>query len=487
MSVRGFTRATGAVALLLAAHAAAGPWTPAGDERLRHDVQLLADSGLIDIPLTTWPASWPDIAKSVGTLGGIELDSPRAAALRRVQRRARDAAARGFDGLAFRIAGASDLSPLRGFEATPREEGELSASVSWLGDHLAFNLTATGVVDPDDGRDARADGSYLGLSIGNVMISAGLLDRWWGPGWEGSLIFSSNARPIPAITIERNYSDPFRTRWLRWLGPWRLTASLGALDGGEVAVPDARFFAARATFKPRPWLELGLSRTAQWCGEGRPCGWGTFQDLLLGRDNRSEELGVNEEPGNQMAGYDARLRSPWRRLPLAVYTQWIGEDEAGGLPSKFLGQFGAEWWGAAGGSTIRVHVEYADTACVFTRQLPQFDCGYRNSLYPQGYTYRGRIIGHSLDNDSRMWSFGGILVTGDGDSLSAVVRRADLNRNGGEHAIRRSPGTMNDVEFRYSRAFGAGTAGLSVGWSDGSADSREADGVRGFLTWQKGF
>jgi hypothetical protein len=476
-----------ALSLLTCASVAASPWQAAGDESLRHDIQFLSDSGLLTIPVTTWPASWPDIARQVGSMETASLESGLAAALRRVQRRARDASMRGSGGIEYRISGASDVSPLRRFDATPREEGEVTAGASWLGDHVAVNLVAAVVTDPIDGRRVRADGSFAGLNIGNVMISAGLVDRWWGPGWEGSLILSNNARPIPALTIERNYSDPFETRLLSWLGPWRLGVMFGQLEGSDVAVADARFFGARATFKPRSWLEIGLSRTAQWCGSGRPCGFGTFKDLLLGQDNRSDSLGVNDEPGNQMAGYDARLRSPWHKLPLALYTQWIGEDEANGLPSKFLGLFGAEWWGAAGDSTYRLHVEYSDTTCIFTRQQPQFGCAYRNSLYPQGYTFRGRVIGHSLDNDSRMWSAGGILNLGRGDSLSAVLRRVDLNRDGGEHTIRDSPGTMNDVEFRYSRAFDAGKASVSVGWSDGNADSGEPDGLRGFLMWQKGF
>ena len=38
-------------------------------------------------------------------------------------------------------------------------------------------------------------------------------------------------------------------------------------------------------------------------------------------------------------------------------------------------------------------MEYSDTACNFSREAPKFDCAYRNSIYPQGYTHRGRIIG----------------------------------------------------------------------------------------------
>ena len=48
--------ALSACALLLAAGAAAAdPWIEPGDAGLRHDLQLLADAGILDAPLTAWP------------------------------------------------------------------------------------------------------------------------------------------------------------------------------------------------------------------------------------------------------------------------------------------------------------------------------------------------------------------------------------------------------------------------------------------------
>jgi hypothetical protein len=488
MTRRRFAHAGWACAWLSAA-ACADPWLPPGDEALRHDIQLLADSGLLRGPVTTWPISWPDIARDVaGETPSGKRDEAVEAALLRVQRRARGAAFPGFTGGGLRVAGAHEPTPLRGFADWPREEGEVGLRAGWLGSHVAWNLQATAVADADDRRTVRADGSYIGVNIGNFMVSAGLMERWWGPGWEGSLILSTNARPIPTFTVERNYTDPFRLPVLRWLGPWRASIALGQAEGHDVAVPDVRFLAARVNFKPRPWLELGLTRTAQWCGEGRDCGWDTFKDLLIGRDNRGDGLSEDDEPGNQLAGYDLRLRSPWRRLPLALYTQWIGEDEAGGLPSKFMGQFGAETWFSVGANSVRVHAEYADTTCTFTREPPDFDCAYRNTLYPQGYAYRGRIVGHSIDNDSRLASLGVILVRPDGASSSATFRDARLNRDGsGVHAISVVPAELRNVELRHSQQIAGGMATLGLGYDQAGDGAGIRSGARGFVTWQRGF
>jgi hypothetical protein len=481
-------RLAGALALALSVAAHADPWLAPGNQGLRSDIQLLADAGIIHGPVTTWPMSWPDIARDVLNAQEAGLDEATLDALARVRQLGRDASADGFSGLGMRVSAAHDPTPLREFADSPREEGEVGLRASWLMRHFAVNLQGSYVVDPDDNKDWRADGSYLGVNFGNFMVSAGFMERWWGPGWDGSLILSTNARPVPSLTLERNYTDPFKTRWLSWLGPWRASVALGEMESNDVAVPDVKFMAARVNFKPRPWLEFGLTRTAQFCGGDRECDFGTFWDMLLGRDNQVDEDGISEEqPGNQMAGYDMRLRSPWRPLPLVFYTQWIGEDEAGGLPSKFIGQFGLETWGPSHLGGWRLRAEYADTACNFSRETPEFGCAYRNAVYPQGYTYRGRIIGHSMDNDSRMYTLAGLLTRANGDVFSLKLSRAELNRDGGEHAISDVPLDLDNVELRYSRGLAAGTLSVGLGYLDPSIAADSSSRVHGFVTWQQGF
>jgi hypothetical protein len=476
-------RSTGALLILLTTLAHADPWLAPGDLAIRSDIELLADAGVLRGPVTTWPMSWPDIARDVLARAPTEFDEATGDALLRIQRLARAASSPGYAGSGIRASAAYDPIELRSFEDTPREEGEVALRASWLGNHTALNLQGSVVTSPQDEKQFRPDGSYLGVNIGNFMISAGYMDRWWGPGWDGSLILSTNARPIPSVTIERNYTDPFKTRLLSWIGPWRASVALGRAESHDVPVPDVRFLAARVNFKPRPWVEFGLTRTAQWCGGDRNCDWNTFTDMLLGHDN-----GGTDQPGNQMAGYDMRLRSPWTKLPLVFYTQWIGEDEAGGLPSKFLGQLGFESWFTTALGGVRVRAEYSDTACEFSREKPQFDCAYRNGVFPQGYTYRGRVIGHSMDNDSRMFSVAGVLTRSSGEVLSVTLRNARLNRDGaGDNAISAVPLDLKNVELRYSRGLGAGRVSVGLGYDDPALAAGSGSRVHGFMYWQEGF
>jgi hypothetical protein len=484
--------------------ALADPWLAPGDLALRHDIQLLADEGIIRTPVTTWPMSWPDIARDVLAADAEASRNPLIdGALLRVQRAARTAAAVGPAGLELRVAGVGEPTELRTFSDTPRDEGEVSAAMSWLGERFAARLELTAAADPADNATLRMDNSYVGVSVGNFMVSAGLMQRWWGPGWDGSLILGTNARPIPSLTIERNYTDAFKTPWLRWVGPWRASLAVGqadrgdsARDGALTALPDVKYLAARVAFKPKPWLEVALTRSAQFCGEGRRCTLGTVSDLLLGRDNRDANLTINDEPGNQMAGYDLRVRSPWKKLPIAGYAQFIGEDEASGLPSKFLGLLGGEIWGSNRFGSWRLRGEFADSACTFTRSTPDFNCGYRNSLYPQGYTYRGRVIGHAMDNDGRMYSAAAMLVQPNGNSWHLLVRKVNLNRGGPTpdltHALATGPAEVRNIEVEYNRGLkfetiGNGRLRIGLGFDDASGAVRRSSDVRGFIEWRQGF
>jgi len=293
--------------------ALADPWAAPGDARLRHDLLLLADAGIVRAPLTAWPVSWAEVSRDVSA---VEPDAARpawlTAALARVQAAARTATRTGYVDWSARASLSEEPMALRRFGDTPREQGEISAAAQYTGRRFAYRLQATGAADPDDDRAARPDGSYAAVALGNWMLHAGYVDRWWGPGWEGSLIYGSNARPLPSITIERNYSDPVGHPLLEWLGRWRFVATMGRFEGSRDDAPDANFFGARITWKPHARLEIGISRSAQWCGDGRPCDAGTLWDLLVGNDN---DQALAEQPGNQMAGFDLRWAVP--RVPIA--------------------------------------------------------------------------------------------------------------------------------------------------------------------------
>ncbi len=58
---------------LLAANAFAGPYMPAGDLALRHDIQILADAGVIKGPTSTWPLAWGPILANLADADAMTL------------------------------------------------------------------------------------------------------------------------------------------------------------------------------------------------------------------------------------------------------------------------------------------------------------------------------------------------------------------------------------------------------------------------------
>ncbi|NND68812.1 MAG: capsule assembly Wzi family protein, partial [Halioglobus sp.] len=420
-----------AVGLLWASTAAlADPWIVPGDTGLRHDLALLADRGVIRAPLSTWPLSWGDISADLQReYADARLDSAGRAALMRVRARATQALRRTGMTPGLRLSLAEEPRRLRDFSSTPRDPGEVQGSLAWTGLRFSYRLQVTAVSEPLDERNVRTDGSYAGVVLGNWMFSAGNMDRWWGPGWNGGLIMSSNARPVPVLAMRRNYSDPFKTPLLGWMGPWTMSVLYGQLEGNR-EIPNARLFGVRLNFRPLSSLEIGLSRTAQWCGSSRPCGLGTFGELLLGIDNRGENTNIDEEPGNQLGGIDWRWTLPFFNGSTAFYGEAIGEDEASNLPSRYIGQLGVETAGYIDrwDASWRVHVEIADTAAEFYSDPTRFDYAYEHFIYSDGYRYHGRATGHTMDADGRMLAIGSYLRDRKGNEWQFRVRHFELNR-----------------------------------------------------------
>ncbi len=481
-----------ALTILLPASLAAAPLAAPGDLLLRHDLQLLNDSGAIDIPLTAWPISNGDIRAALDDIRVDTLSADALSAYERTHDRVRyemdiDAVAVGF-GLA------ASLEPrfIRTFENTPRDEGEITARLSWLGDRFAVNLSATAAANPFDGDEFRPDGTYIGVALGNWMLTAGWQERWWGPSRDGSLILSTNARPAPGITIQRNVSAPFESKWLSWIGPWTLTSFMSELDDERV-INDAWLFGIRGSFRPpKTGLEIGISRTAQWCGDDRPCSFSTFGDLLVGNDNRGVNVSPEDEPGNQLGGFDIRWTLP-RKIPIALYMQWIGEDSrgGGGAIGGWTRQLGAEHWGMIGALSHRTHVEVTDALAReggfgFSDTIPNFS--HNHAIYRTGYRYQGRSIGHPADGDSLSYSFGSTLVQSAGHSWSISLRYMEINRTGApdiRHTLTPTPQELIDLQISHQRQtrYGRVFAGLGYSQLDDQVSGVSTSDVAAFVRW----
>lgn len=478
---------------LLSQAVLAGPHVEAGDLALRHDLQTLSDFGIVSGPVSTWPLAWGPILEDLRSadLGAVPDDI--IGSVLRVRARA-ERETRVDDATLFASAAVAEKpARIRSFQDTPRGQAEISAGASWLSERFNVDLRIQAVKSDQDSEELRFDKTSVGVVFGNWSITANTLDRWWGPGWDGSLILSNNARPFPALSIDRVFTDGFESKWLSWIGPWDLSVLFGQLEA-ERYVPNTQFFGMRFGFKPLQSLEIGVSRSAQWCGDGRPCDLETFADLIFGRDNRGDEgIDANNEPGNQLAGFDVRWVPGFRGRPLAVYGQFIGEDEAGGLPSRWMGQLGFEWSGLhLQNWSSRIFGEYADTSCDFPDASAGYNCAYNHGTYRTGYRYRSRVIGHAAENDSRMYSAGITLVNDIATQWNGIVRSGTLNRAGAPDPANSLTPTRQEIlslDISYSREFSFGEIDLGAGFEqvEDISSAREFTNSRFYVQWQNLF
>jgi len=181
----------------------------------------------------------------------------------------------------------------------------------------------------------------------------------------------------------------------------------------------------------------------------------------------------------------------WFGQPSAFYVQAIGEDEAGGLPSGYIVQLGIETSGYIRNRwSYRWYAEWVGTACDELKSVPTWNCAYNHSIYETGYRYRSRVIGHGMENDSRVISTGFVLVSNKDTQWHALVRAGDLNRGGPpdtRNSLTPTPVKLASIDLTHSRSLGrVGWLDIGLGYerlTDGLTDEENND-ARGFITWR---
>lgn len=424
-----------AITLFIVDASYATPWISAGDERTRHHLVSLVDSGAIDTPISTWPVMWASVKTALDQVDPKMLSAADLWSYQYLKHELR----RQMQGWAFakQFYVSNEDVPLTNFGSDAREEMEASISIDYNGYRTAARLNINHVHDPYDNKSLRFDGSYLSYLLGNWAIGVGSLDRWWGPGWHSSMILSNNARPTPGIFIQRNKADPIDLPVLKHLGPIQLVTFMSQMESSREDYSRPRLWGMRVNLRPHPSLEIGLSRTAMWGGEGRPGDLNTFLDLLMGRDNRGDDGATAEnEPGNQLAGYDIRWHQSLNGWGVATYAQLIGEDEANGAPSRHIGMAGLEVNTHRSGAHWRATLEAHNSQVYFyDSDKNMSNTAYEHpAIYSDGYRYHGRVMGAATDNDTESVFLGlqAYLENGHAADLSVARHRFNFDDRGSD-------------------------------------------------------
>ena len=394
------------------------------DLKLKADLDWLNIQGVAQISTSTWPLTANEIKRALNTANAQTPAQQQI--LQSVQTRLnqnRDSVVKGSAALHIQ----TDRDQLSQKFADDQLAGQqASVGVSLSEAEWEFNLQANLKNDKliEDGSDVSFEGSYLAGTAANQWLIAGKIPAWWGPGNDGSLIRGDASLPVAGFTMQRDQQTAPTSKYLSWIGPWQYQLFAGQLEDYE-AIPDAKLFGARLTASPWEWLEVGASRTFMWGGEGRPQSFSSFIDAVTGIRDNIEADDETEDPANQLGGFDARLNLvPLANVPAGVYAQYIGEDEAGGLPSKNMYLAGIDYASAAYGKPYQLYAEYTDTRT----SGEVMGISYGHSTYRDGYYQQGYPLGYALGGDAESIALGGRLWLNNRNFINAKVQHAKVNQ-----------------------------------------------------------
>jgi len=409
----------------------AEPWIDTSDIYLKANIQLLADTGHIITPVTTYPLMWHDIIRDIKNVDLNNLRENQQSAYHYInhqfklanQNQTRIKAQVGFENKRF-----------TSFGDQVSDKNNFTVHSSVMYENFAAKFAPSYTLNPLDGDKVRLDESYVAAFVGNWIFSFGRQNRWYGPSWDTSLSLTNNARPITAFAISRKSAEPFTVPFTEFDIPWTVTSFMGQMDDERV-IKNTLLWGFRLNLKPFKNLELGITRLAQWGGDGNSTGLCNFWDILIGRTNGEVSGSSSCSNGeytiaNQQAGYDLRYSFNFFNVPMSFYGQKFAEDGSEGTfnyVTKAQPQIGFDAHLNLLGKPSTVFLELADSLADCGERDNIGDCYYEHSTFQTGMRYKGRSIGSTYENDAKTYVLGTISQLGTNTRLTAKIRYLDLN------------------------------------------------------------
>ncbi len=163
-------------------------------------------------------------------------------------------------------------------------------------------------------------GTGVVASFGNLALSAGTEEMWWGTGHFDALSQSDNSSPFPALRVQNIH--PLLLPWIfRYLGQFRFQMFFGQLDG-ERYYSHPWIDGQILSFKPLPTFEFGFTHAIDFGGR-----YNNNYSMLgfLGRATGFHTGNPANGNTNSRGGVFLKFYFPSLRN-LEVYQEILGED-----------------------------------------------------------------------------------------------------------------------------------------------------------------
>jgi hypothetical protein len=262
-----------------------------------------------------------------------------------------------------------------------------------------INSTSQLALNYDGNNNFNLDGSYFQYNKGIATYGIGAVERHWSFSDNTSLILSNNARPPKTIYLK--LENRFGYDWMSPKANWSFEIFNGFTEG-SLNNSKSMLLGIRTVLSPVDGLQFELTQTSQWGGKGYSTGISALGAALALDTNTNSNSNINK-----MAGFGISYKIPKMIIPLRIYGQAIGEDEAGNLPSCYSYLTGLEWANTKIRYPTILGIETVDTRVDTTTNG---NCGpntiYNNNTYK--YINNGKSMGAAIDSE--------------GTSLSLFVR-----------------------------------------------------------------
>lgn len=399
------------------------------DMSLKSELDWLSAQGVVQISTSTWPLTANEINRA---LTNADISTAEQQQVIQSIRYTLNKEPKSLVNTKLAVYAQTDRKQLpQSFADDKTANFQAIARASLSEENWEFNLRAN-VKDKDmiNDEDLSFEGSYLAGKYANQWLIAGQIPTWWGPGHDGSLIRGDASKPVIGITMQRDTQAAPKNKYLNWIGPWQYQLFAGQLDDYK-AIPDTKLIGMRLTANPTDWLEVGASRTFMWGGEGKSESLSSFFDALTG--TKDNVYHADDDISDQLAGFDARINlAPLtnNNLPVSIYSQYVGEDEAGYLPAKNMYLAGADFASSFSIDNIGVIPYQLYTEWTDTRSSGDVrGASYNHYVYTDGNYQHGYPLGYTLGGDTESIALGGKLWLDNQNFINAKVQHAKVNQS----------------------------------------------------------
>ena len=307
------------------------------------------------------------------------------------------------------------------------------------------NLSSQLSLNFDDHDKLNFDNSYVNYEKGIANLSIGKVDRIWSFSEKSSLILSSNSRPLEALSLK--LENRFNTNWLPSSANWSVELINGSTKNSYNG-KNSMLSGARVVISPSDKFNFEFLQTAQWGDQNDKLYSSNIDASLFGNTND----GINSNI-NKMAGFGLSYSIPLNKNTYRFYSQTIGEDEAGSLPSCLAWMAGLELTAPKMKFPTTLTIEAVDTR---VKRSTHGNCG-PNTMYNNGtydYINYDTVLGVPIDTEGTSLELFGLSQVNKNLDINYSTKFLSINdKDYSQHRLssKRSLGTITTLGIHWEK------------------------------------